>query len=586
MKNQNIKGISLVLAAAVAISGCKSTDWSKVKYEVTPDPLELKGDSVAVTVKVTVPEKVFQPKNTVVFTPAIKWNGGEKTLKPVTFQGEKIKEGNGIKVEKAKGTSYTYTDKVAYQPEMKVSELKGKATITKKKKSKDYDFPKLADATIVTPLLVMNDDKAIMGKDQMPKVVPMNQDADIHFVVSQSNIRSTETGKDDVKDALKFIKGSKVAAQKDKKGTETAPEKVNYELKGVSISAYASPDGEQDMNADLAKDRADATAKYLMAEFKKAKMEAGAQESFYSKTSVAEDWEGFKALMEKSTVPDKEMILRILTTYSDLDKREQEIKNIAKAYTEISDQILPDLRRSKISVKAEKLAKTDDVLKTMSTSQADSLTVEELLYSANLYQGDMNTQMNIYNNVVRIYPNDWRGPNNIGGIYLAQNKLNDAEAQFQKADKLSANNPVVQNNLGVVARWKGDRKAAATYYANAGSAGPEVGYNKGILAILDGNYSEAVSNFGSENTFNAALAKLLAGNYDAAASTIDASKDKDSAMGYYLKAIVGARKKDTAMMNNNLKSAIAKDASLKSMAKDDREFVKFADNADYKAIVQ
>lgn len=575
----------MVALTVLALASCKSTDWSKVKYEVTPNPLQYKGDSVAVAIKVSVPEKVFQTKDMVTLTPAIKWQGGEKTLKPVTFQGEKVKNGSGTVVKKKQGLSYTYNDVVPYQPEMRVAELAGKATITKKKKSKDYDLPKIADATITTPLLVMNDDQAISGKDQMPKVVPMNQEADIHFLISSYQIRSSETGMADMKDAMKFVKNASVEEKKDRKGNVTQEGKKNYDVKGVKISAYASPDGETDFNANLAQDRADATQKWFTGEFKKMKNEAGQQEAFYQKSSTPEDWEGFKALMEQSTkVPDKEMILRILSTYTDNEKREQEIKNISKAYTEIRDEILPKLRRSKITIMAEKPAKTDDVLKSMATTQADSLNVEELLYAANL-EADMNTKMTIYNHVVRLFPNDWRGPNNLGWIYLTQSKVDDAKAQFEKADKLNPNNPIIQNNLGVVARIKGDRKAAEAYFTAAGSAGPEVGHNMGIINILKGNYTAAVSNFGSENSFNAALAKLLAGNYDAAVQTLDASKDKDSAMGYYLKAIAGARKGDTSLMNNSLKSAVAKDASLKKMAGEDREFIKYKDDSTFKSIV-
>lgn len=586
MKNYNKKGIAYLMAVSAIMSACKPTDWSKVKYEVVPSPLEMHGDSVALTVKVTIPEKIYKAKSAVMVMPAIKWNGGEKPLKPFSFAGEKVKEpGNAVKVNTAKGTTYTYQDKVAYQPEMKNAELSGKATITQKKKTKEVELPKLAEGTIVTPLLVMNDDRTIMGKDQMPKVVPMaSAESDIHFVVNQSTVRPTETKSDDVKTIWDFIKGSRVEEVKDKKGTVTTPGKENYALKGMEISAYASPDGELSLNANLAQDRATNTSKYFMGEFKKNKMAGGDAEGFYKVSSTAEDWDGFKKLMESSNVPDKDMILRILTMYSDLEKREQEIKNISKAYTEIADEILPKLRRAKFIVRAEKLAKTDDVLKQMATTQVDSLTVEEGLYAANLYASDMPAQMAIYAGVAKRYPEDWRAYNNMGFLLLKQGKMDEAKGMFEKADKANPNNPAIQNNLAVVARLKGDRAAAQKYLAAASST-PEGTYNMGIINILLGKYSEAVSNFGSENTFNAALAKLLSGSFDAAIATIDASPDKESAMGYYLKAIIGARKNDASYMSTNLKNAVGKDASLKMKAREDKEFHKFKDNADFKAIV-
>lgn len=569
MKKNLLKGFSVVAAASVVLVGCKSTDWSKVTYTVTPSPMEMHGDSVAITVKGHIPEKAYGPKNTVVLMPSIKWNGGEKALKTITFDGEKVKEGTGVKVVRDKGYDFTITDKVAFEEGMKVSELGGKAVISKKSKSKDFPLPKMADGTIITSRLVMSDERPILAKDNFQKVVPVSKDADINFAMSQSDIRAAELKQEDMTAVDDFFKNGMA------KG---------FEFKGISISAYASPDGEQDKNANLASDRADATAKFFMAQMKKKKSTFGLDDAFYSKSSTPEDWAGFQSLMQASNVPDKDMILRILSTYSDLDKRESEIKNISKAYTEIADEILPKLRKSKITVNANKLGRTDEVLTQMSAATPDSLSIEELLYAATL-SNDLTTKMTIFTNAARLYPGDWRGHNNMGYIYVLQNKMADAETAFNKAAAASANNPVVENNLGIVAIKKGDRAGAAAHYSAASSAGPEASYNMGAINIMNGKYSQAVSNYGSETTFNAALAKLL--NLDAAGalSTVEASKDNNSAMGYYLKAVIQARKSDAAATVNNLKSAFEKDGSLKAKAAEDREFLKFKDNADFKAAV-
>ncbi len=569
MKKNLLKGFSVVAAASVVLVGCKSTDWSKVTYTVTPSPMEMHGDSVAITVKGHIPEKAYGPKNTVVLMPSIKWNGGEKALKTITFDGEKVKEGTGVKVVRDKGYDFTITDKVAFEEGMKVSELGGKAVISKKSKSKDFPLPKMADGTIITSRLVMSDERPILAKDNFQKVVPVSKEADINFAMSQSDIRAAELKQEDMKSVDDFFKNGMA------KG---------FEFKGISISAYASPDGEQDKNANLASDRADATAKFFMAQMKKKKSTFGLDDAFYSKSSTPEDWAGFQSLMQASNVPDKDMILRILSTYSDLDKRESEIKNISKAYTEIADEILPKLRKSKITVNANKLGRTDEVLTQMSAATPDSLSIEELLYAATL-SNDLTTKMTIFTNAARLYPGDWRGHNNMGYVYVLQNKMADAEAAFNKAAAASANNPVVENNLGIVAIKKGDRAGAAAHYSAASIAGPEASYNMGAINIMNGKYSQAVSNYGSETTFNAALAKLL--NLDAAGalSTVEASKDNNSAMGYYLKAVIQARKNDAAATVNNLKSAFEKDGSLKAKAAEDREFLKFKDNADFKAAV-
>jgi Flp pilus assembly protein TadD len=445
-----------------------------------------------------------------------------------------------------------------------------------------------------------------MGKENMPRIVPMSIEGDIHFLISQDNIKPTELKADDMKALMDFVSGSQTAI-KDEKGKKTIGYTKNYDIKGISISAYASPDGEQDKNANLAADRGKAATKELNAFFKKndlmyliekvdtlqnenpktgkmsQKIErASIEDKFYTLASTPEDWEGFKTKMEASTVPDKEMILRILSTYADLDKREAEIKNISKAYTEISDQILPALRRAKLSVSAEKKCKTDEVLTQMAATMPDSLTAEELLYTASIPK-DMATQTSIYANCARMYPNEWSGHNNLGCMYLMQNKIDEAGASFEKANQASANNPAVLNNLGIIAMKKGDKKAATDYYGQSSAA--EANYNMGRINIMNGKYSNAVSNYGDANSFNAALAKLLSGNADAALSAIEASNDKDSGMGNYLKAIISARKSESADVAKYLTLAFEKDGALKEMAKTDMEFYKLKDSDAVKSLL-
>jgi Tfp pilus assembly protein PilF len=359
----------------------------------------------------------------------------------------------------------------------------------------------------------------------------------------------------------------------------------SFVFKNMNVSAYASPDGELTLNGNLAENRAKEATKAMMGMFKdkKMKVDAATTDAFYNKVTTAEDWDGFKKLMEASTIADKDLILRVLTMYPDGDTREKEIKNLSKTYTEVAEKILPQLRRAVLTLNAEEKSRTDEQIKSLAASSPDSLSVEEILYAATLTT-DLNTKLDIYKKAETKYSNDWRGFNNTGYIYLMQNKLNDAETHLKKADALSAHNAIVDNNLGIVAHWKGDRKGAMTLYKSASSAGPEVSYNMGIIEVQNGNYAAAVSDFGSYNTFNAALAKLLNKNNDGAMSTLDNSTEKDAAISFYLKAIAGARQDKADVLNNNLKTAIQKDASFKAMAKDDAEFIKFRDNADFKAM--
>ncbi|CAN5331368.1 tetratricopeptide repeat protein [soil metagenome] len=578
MKNQSLQTLGLAVITAVALTSCSGLgklvkNADKITYKVTPNPMEMHGDSIVVTISGTYPAKVFPKKATVTTIPVIKYNGGEKALKPVVLVGEKVTEvpKGATKIANKTGGSFSYTDKVAYTPEMKVATLEIKAAGQVKKKVKDLPAKKVADGTIITPLLVKAEDKAIIGKDNFQKVVPHAETANIFFIINQSQVRGSEMSSAE----MKAFKEYSMSASKN----------PNIAFKNMNVSAYASPDGELSRNADLAENRAKDATKAMIALFKdkKTKVDVATQDAFYNKVTTAEDWDGFKKAMEASTIADKDLILRVLTMYPDGDTREKEIKNLSKTYTEVADKILPKLRRSVMTLNVDVNSRTDEQISKLAASAPDSLSVEEILYAATL-TSDLNTKLDIYKKAETKYGSDWRTSNNVGMVYLMQNKLNDAEAQFKKADGLSANNAVIKNNLGIVARWKGDRKAAMEFYKQAGSAGPEVSYNMGIIEIQNGNYPAAVSDFGSENSFNAALAKLLNGNTEGAMSTIDNSTDKDAALSFYLKAVAGARQSKADVLIANLKVAIQKDASFKQMAKDDAEFIKFRDNADFKAL--
>jgi tetratricopeptide (TPR) repeat protein len=268
--------------------------------------------------------------------------------------------------------------------------------------------------------------------------------------------------------------------------------------------------------------------------------------------------------------------------YSDGEQREKEIKNLSKTYKEIEEKILPKLRRSELELVALKKSRTDEMINRLVDTNPDSLSVEELLYAATLTQ-DLNRKMNIYKSAEKYYANDWRTSNNLGVVYLMNNKVDDAKAAFERAEKAASNNSTVLNNLGATIAKKGDRKLALSYFEKAGSL-PEATYNKGIVSVRDGNYSDAVSQFGSNKGFNLALAQLLAGNAESVNATIDASNEKDMAICHYIKAVAAARKGDSKGLDS-LKTAIEKDATLKAIAKDDCEFLKWRSNDQFKTLV-
>jgi Flp pilus assembly protein TadD len=347
------------------------------------------------------------------------------------------------------------------------------------------------------------------------------------------------------------------------------------------LVAFASPEGEIAKNDQLADDRAKSGGEAFTKIIANAKYTGTIVQNPQPK---GEDWAGFKTALEASDLADKDLIIRVLQMYSDPNKREEEIIKLSATYRALEKNILPSLRRCQLNVVYDKIGWSDDELKDLSKSKPDTLTVEELLFTATLYD-DLSEKMRVYQLAAKQYPEDWRGPNNVGYVYYMQNDLANAQTNFEKASQLNEN-PVVLNNIGIITRINGDRDKAREILNSALSAGSEVKYNIGIIDIQDGRYDNAIGNMGGAPTFNKALAQCLNKDYGASLLTLDGSDDKESAIGYYLKAINGAKQNNLDMLTSNLKSAVSKDPSLKAKAAEDRVFVKFFENASFKAIVQ
>ena len=302
-------------------------------------------------------------------------------------------------------------------------------------------------------------------------------------------------------------------------------------------------------------------------------------------SNTAEDWDGFRMLMENSSIQDKDAILNVLSQYSDPVVREAEIKKMGAVYKKIADDILPQLRRSKIVVSAAKVGKSDSVLLAAGLGKSNAkLTEDEYLFAATI-AGNSNDAETILKNGTTAYSNSWKIVNNLGCAQMDANKFADAQASFARADELSDGDKVVKNNMGVLAVKQGDLAKGFEYFEVAQGAGPEVNYNMGTVKVKEGDYPKAVDLFGSNQTFNAALAKLLAGDTDGALNTAN-SVEKQEAVTAYLKAVIAARQKNFDGIMSNLKTAIEKDASYKSRAKKDLEFRDYFNDSEFEALVK
>ena len=566
MKKQTITGLAFIVAAGTMLTSC---DLLKdLQYEVSPKTLEMHGDSVRVKVDVSFPEKGIKKKASVDITPML----GTVALKSVQLQGEKA-TGNGSVIQYKPGGNYTYTDIVAYTPEMEDVDLKITGNVSKGGKVKAaVPETKIAEGTIITPLLVNKDFKVIMEKDNFKRVTEKGYTVQLNFDKGKSIVNPNELKDQDMKDFKVWL--------------ATSQSNPKIALKGYTIVGYASPEGEVGSNDSLSNQRASAAKEAVLKLAKDAKNELS-QTEIYTLLGKGEDFEGFKRELEKSSMnnDEKQLIIRVLEMHKDPVTREAEMRNMGKTFSFLDENVFTKLRRSEIYVTYDKTGYTDEELKSISVSNPDTLTVEELLFTATL-TNDLNEKLRLYTVAEKNFPTDHRAINNAGVMYYMQNKLDEAKAQFEKSNQVKETS-VATNNLGAIAGVKGDREAAKNLLQGAKDAGTEVSYNLGILNIQDGLYNEAVANFGSYDTFNKALAQLLSATAAGAdVKTLDASEDKDSAQGYYLRAIIAARQGNVDSTIDNLKKSFAKDASFKEKAGKDKEFLKFEENANFSAAIK
>ena len=551
----------VAIATALFLAGCAGLGSMEKAIEtlnlkVNPETLILRGDIVEVEITGNFPAKYFAKKVRLEATPVLVWDGGEAAFATEGFQGEDA-AGNYTVVPFEAGKSFTYTASIPYDAAMEDgSRLELRLRGLKGDKAVDFDPYVLCNGVITTPNLVQPDDKFAMTPDRFQRTMSYTLGDDINYAYNSSRVTTAETREDGWK-AMKELFA--LAASAD-----------SVSLTGTTIEAYASPEGEITLNEDLATNRTESAQKALMKELKRKKIETA--DGFYTLMAKGEDWNGFKSLMNASDIADKDLILRVLEMYSDKTKREEEIRNIAKTYSEIEDQILPSLRRSEIAMNYTVEGYTDEQLIAIAMRAPATLTVEELLFSATLFD-DVNDKYTIYAACADAYSSDLRGHNNAGVCLMDMGRRNQAEEAFNSARSLDPNNQAVLNNLGAITRQKGKTDEAAALFGKAGS-GPEVSYNKGLVAITQGNYGAAISNMSGTTTANLALAKLLNGDASGAKTTLENAND-DSAVSSYLLAICSARLGDGEGVKRNITDALTKDGTLREKAKSDLEFQNF-----------
>ena len=561
------KSLFLVSVIAVALLTSCGTAVQPEQVSVNPSPLTVVGNKVEAEITGTFPVKKFAKNAVLTVTPVLKYNGGEAVSKSVTYVGENAKE-NGQVVSYKEGGKYTQIAIFDYVPQMVKSELYLRFEARSGNKVVTLPDMKIADGVVSTAKLVAataEEVKPQITADKFQRIIQEVQEADIRFLIQQTTLRNSELKSQEMKDLHAAIKDADVAE--------------NKAINKIEVAGYASPDGEQGLNEKLADARQANAEKYLAKQLKKAKVNAEIESNV-----TAEDWAGFQKAMEASNIQDKELVLRVLSMYTDPEEREAQIKNLSAVYKTIADEVLPALRRSRLILTTDLIGKSDEEIAELMKNNPAALQVEEALYAATLTE-DANEKLAIYKKVAELFPNEYRAYNNMGMIYFAQGNVAEARRCFAKALQLEPNNADVHYNAGIAAMAENDLAQAEQHLGKAAGTEGNLNAAMGTLYTMKGDYAAAKNAYGDAPSNNAAVQQILNEDYAAARQTL-AKVAKPNATTAYLAAIVASRTNDRNAVYSNLKLAIERDAQLKATAKTDIEFAKFAEDEQFQAIVK
>ena len=548
----------LLLSAAslMLLSSCsKLGPLSADNFTVTPNPLETQTGTVPATINGHFPEKYMKKKAVVTVIPELRYSNGQIVRgNTATFQGEGV-NGNDQTIYYRVGGNYTMKTNFAYVGDNKAEMF---LTFDARLGKKQVEIPavKVADGIIATSELyrrTVTTANAAIAPDAYQRITKKKQEANIKFLIQQANIRKSELKNNSVQEFVKMLK-------------QINDDREGLNLDNVEVSAYASPDGGFNINDKLANQRQKVSEQYVNQELKKIKMDANVDAKY-----TAQDWEGFQELVQASNIQDKDIILRVLSMYKDPQEREQQIKNISAAFRELADGILPELRRSRLTINYETIGRSDAQILDQIKADATKLSIEELLYGAAI-NDDAAQKEKTYKLATQVYPNDARAYNNLAALAYAKGDYDAARDYIQQAQRVAPALAEAKANLGMLALAGGDVATAEQYIAAATDANglAEV---LGNLNLAKGNYAQAEQDFADIYSNSAALAQILNKNYATADITLRYVKNPD-ATTEYLKAILYARMGNTADAAEALRNAVARDASYAQYAAKDIELAK------------
>lgn len=588
--------IAILFAGLVLVNGCALKQMVKLaknqELTVTPNPLEVHGDSVAFEMTALLPLKML--KKNKIYTVDLRYQYGEQKVDLQTLEFIASDYPNAKTEQPKVSKHYAF----AYKTEIGNGDLIAIGTawnLAKTKSKKTLDFP-VAKGLITTSRLVKDYyyvAYADHGYNNKEELEPTS--VDFFFEQAKSKLRPSETKGTNGKFLDAFIAKKNI--------TRT-----------VTIVGSHSPEGREAKNTELANERAKVIEDYTKSRLKHYGYKSDSI-NFVAKGLIL-DWEGLKKELSTTTLLDeaqKTEILNIINGSGDFASKEAQIEKLS-SFKIVFNKLYPKLRVAKTEILTVKKKKSDAEIALLAKSisegkvKLDTLNENELGYAATLTPV-LSEKEAIFQALIK--KNDsWVAHNNLAAVYLEQAKREaDDTKKRSLVDKAvtSLNLSLKKQesgeahaNLATANLFKGvrpDARLEAQKAVDAGTSSDAVKKGAsgilGVLDIKDGKYDVAIQNLSkstdsSEVVYDLALANLLKKDFGPAKNGFDkykAAVPSDS-WGFYLAAVTAARQGDEATLSTNLKQAVTLNRSLAEKATKDLEFANFVNSENFKNAIK
>ncbi|MFA0960652.1 hypothetical protein AB9P05_02480 [Roseivirga sp. BDSF3-8] len=588
---------ALTLLGTFAFTGCALNKMIKMAEEqdltVSPNPLEVHGDSVQFEMSAVLPVKMLKEGKTYTVLPTYEYEGQEKELEGIDFTTEQFPNADDQQPRITENFAF------AYDPDMSNGGLyiKGVAKDNDSDKSKETDKMKVAEGLITTSRLVMDSyysNYADHGYNNEEELIPTT--IDFYFTQGSSYLRPSERRSDRGDNLQSFIAEKNV--------TRT-----------VTITGTHSPEGPERINENLSEERAKAIENWYRQQMRRYDYQGMADSIEFILKPVVLEWEPFKVMLAEYdgiSEQEKQEYINIINGSGSYVEKEDQMHQLP-TYNKVFRELYPELRRAKTEVLTVKEKKSDAEISVLArgiaegTTAPDTLSAEELGYAVVLTP-DLQERETILVALVKKSDN-YVAHNNLGAVYLEMAERADNEStqeeliekainQFEMSNQKQENAEAYMNLAGAYMMQgrmdkaqdmavKGANMQMSTEENTRGSNGV-----RGVIAIKAGEYREAINLLSSApetapNKFNLALAQVLTQDYRNALTTLEdviMMDDESDIHGYahYLAAVANARLQQESKVYEHLTKAVEANSDLRAKAMDDLEFRNYSESEEFK----